>query len=253
MQPEPAGVAGVAGVGAGLARPGPRRPMLLAEDLGHLSLPRLTVEGLNELFLQCHSEDLDIPPQVRDIHRGGDPTHDLTWLLVGFDPDQGTWNASDNFDFQVRPWLKEEALQVSQALGKLSEPGTAMLAFIELCDLLSQDKVPYGIILGYLAQTGMRMRQYWWEAHDLSPPVAYFLPHPEAGGEDSVTAVLQQGATIHTWERGMGTDRMGVKACRGSGCKGSSGACSCMAERRATLKLPQFRLLRHAGLEGAVR
>jgi hypothetical protein len=143
------------------------------------------------------------PPTVPELHRAADPTHDLTWLLVGADPRSMTYHEEQNFDFDVPKWLKDEAAKVAQALAKVQamnfEQRVVLTVFRNFALLVSkpqgEGKVPYGVVLGYLIQCGHPMVQHTYINSD-GMSIAYVLPRSsrQRQGENALVEMVEVGA-----------------------------------------------------------
>ena len=99
--------------------------------------------------------------------------------------------------------MKDDATKESQVLGKVQSAGLperiVISGFRELCNLISlpsgSGKLPYGIILGYLAQTGAAMCRF--QHRDISGQgVDYVLPKGNRTGTCALTDMMGIGVPL---------------------------------------------------------
>ena len=110
---------------------------------------------------------LDDPPRLPFIQRGADPERDLTWMLMGAGRATLAYDDAQHFDYELPSWMRKDLAKVAKALSQVrTTPGRQVVygVLVQLCLLQSPSeqtgKIPYGVVLGYLAQTGKRMARH---------------------------------------------------------------------------------------------
>ena len=118
------------------------------------------------LFAEATPND---PPELPFVRRGADPEWDLAWMLVGADRATLAYDDDQNFDYSLPMWMRKDLAKVAKALQQVRAASAQEVVYTvlgQLCLLQSpterSGKIPYGVILGYLAQAGRRMT---WHRH----------------------------------------------------------------------------------------
>lgn len=102
-------------------------------------------------------------------------------------------------------WLKSLASQVSQALTLAAatipptRPSCHVLnTFVALCDVLAEEQIPYGILVGYALQTGMQFDNHCF-TDDTGRVIRYVMPKMKPGcmvREDQFVDIAKQGMEL---------------------------------------------------------
>ena len=130
---------------------------------------------------------LDDPPHLPFIQRGADPERDLAWMLMGADRATLAHDDAQNFDYDLPSSMRKDLAKVAKALSQERATPAQQVVYavlVQLCLLQSPSehsgKIPYGVVLGYLAQTGKRMTRHRHVDEDGRDNV-YVLPARECG------------------------------------------------------------------------
>jgi hypothetical protein len=166
------------------------RPPLTATNLKAM---KWQLDELCSLFM---AEESATPPEVAELRRGAPAEGDLTWILVGADESSLAYEVSKSFRFDASMNNKQDAQKIKEALSRVRAPTQQhriiLTVFQAFCCNLVEGRLPYGTILGYLAQVGTPMVKLVHTAVD-GTRVVYVLPRGDENCENGVDAVVRSG------------------------------------------------------------